>query len=306
MRVYLQPPQPSRGLERIATALRRYAPSTVEVLSFPRNADLTVIYTIGRRDAVWRQVADILSRGKKYAVVQVCLRSTMTPRTDDWLEIWRSAEIVWSYYNLQRAIAMDATNNDDGSVTHDIQYQVFANFYHAPLGVDGSVFYPRDRDSHCSYIVVSSGLSRLSESVRECWLAAEQVDRDYLHIGMKHGPFGGRPDFINDVTDDYLAEHLSDTEFVSGLRRKEGFELPAAEGLLCGARPICFDNEDWRWNYKNWAIYINEGSRQDVVDQLVNIFKQGPLPVTAAEREEAAHWFNWERIVGEFWQRCLQ
>lgn len=313
MKVYLQPPQPSRGLERIATALRRYAPSTVEVLSFPRNADLTVIYAIGRRDAIERQCVDIWRRGKKYAIVQVCLRSTMSPRVDDWLQtpdiklanegfegIWLNCHVIWSYYDLNQACV------DDGwSLEHDGDSMwSIKQYLHAPLGVDGRVFrdgdMPRDH-----YIIATSGNSRLQESVRECLVAAKQVDGRVFHVGNYSPSWEGVRRFSNGMTDEQLALHYSACAFVSGLRRKEGFELPAAEGLLCGARPVCFDSPDWRFNYKGWAEYIEETDRQGVVDQLVQLFRQGARPVTAHEREEAAHWFNWERVCGEFWGRCL-
>lgn len=291
MRIYLQPPQPSRGLQRIADALVRYKPEWVEVVDNEYAADLVVIYAIGRnkqlREWAWR----LRNRKTKYAVIQVCLRSTMNPDVRDWSPLWGHAAVVWSYYDLVRL------GLEDGVCIE------FPNFYHSPLGADASVFYPRDRDEHCSYVIASSGLSRLSESVRECWLAAEAVDRNYLHIGMKHGPFGGRPDFISGVSDDELAEHLSDCEFVSALRRKEGFELPAVEGLLCGARPICFDTPDYRWAYGNHAMYIQEVDRQGVIDQLVQLFKHGAPPVTEEERQRAVERYDWAKITSGFYGR---
>ena len=295
MKVYLTPPQPSRGLQRIADALTRYAPPQVTITTFHDEADLVVIYAIGRRERIAGQTRHLLEKGRKYAVIQVCLRSTMSPFTKDWFEVWRGAELVWSYYDLQRAINID--------VTHGRPYLKLGNFLHAPLGVDSSVFYPRDRPRFY-YIVGTSGLSRLQESVRECMIAAETCDRRVFHLGRQ---VTGK-DFVDcaeGLTDDQLAHRYSGCEFVSGLRRKEGFELPAAEGLLCGARPILFDTPDYRWNYKEWAEYIHEGTRQEVVDQLVQLFKQGARPVIEAERQEAATWFNWERVCGEFWRRCL-
>jgi len=300
MKVYLQPPQPSRGLDRIATALRRYAPSWVEVCEFPRNVDLTVIYVIGRRDAVQRQVAEILSRNKKYAIVQCCLLSTMNPDVRDWIEIWKNAQVLWSYYDLFR-IALD-----DG-----LYIQGMDNFYHAPLGADAQVFYPRPESEwfdgmvtkpSSKFTIASSGLSRLSESVRECALAVNQVDGYLFHLGPV---FTGAAKEVraNGVSDNRLAGFYSGCEFVSGLRRKEGFELPAVEGLLCGARPIVFDSVDYRWNYGNHAEYLYEGARQEVIDQLVELFKRGARPVTAEEREQAVERFNWETIIGGFYER---
>lgn len=305
MRVYLQPPQPSRGLDRIAHALARYAPPQVEVCQFDRNVDLTVIYAIGRRDHIERQCREIVGRGKKYAIIQVCLRSTMSPSTWDWLNIWQGAHLIWSYYDLRRIHEME---DGAGCGYFETQEQMDRSdeylgiFMHAPLGVDSSVFYPQPTSK--DYIIISSGYNRLQESIRECYLAAEAVGMECANLGKEiKQPFVHSYNNIDDAT---LCWLYNKCHFVSGLRRTEGFELPAAEGLLCGARPIVFDTPDYRFNYREFAEYIHEGTRAEVVDQLVQLFKQGARPVSEVEREEAAHWFNWERVCGEFWARCLQ
>ena len=312
MRVYLTPPQPSRGLDRIAHALRRYAPASVEVCEFPRNVDLTVIYAIGRRDHIERQCVDIWRQGKKYVIVQVCLRSTMSPRVDDWLQasdvglysegfegIWLNSHVIWSYYDLDQACV------DDGwSLEHDGDSMFDRDqFYHAPLGADPDVFYPRDMPKQ--YTIATSGYNRLQESIRECALAAGAVNGMVFHLGETRNWYDNII-YANGIDDLQLATRYSMCQFVSGLRRTEGFELPAVEGLLCGARPIVFDTPDYRWNYHEFAEYVHEGSRAEVVEQLVELFKRGARPVGDAELAEARHWFNWERICGEFWNRCLQ
>lgn len=308
MRVYLQPPQPSRGLQRIADALQHYAPSTIEVVDDPTRAQLTVIYAIGRRDHVERQCQEILEQGKKYAIVQVCLRSTMSPSTWDWLNIWQGAHLIWSYYDLRRIHEME---DGAGCGYFETQEQMDRSdsdeylgiFMHAPLGVDSAIFYPRNVPK--AYTIATSGSNKLQESIRECALAAREVNGHVYHLGNPRRWYGNMT-YSNNVDDHRLAAAYSACEFVSGLRRTEGFELPAAEGLLCGARPIVFDTPDYRWNYREFAEFIHEGTRAEVVDQLVQLFKQGARPVGAAELEEARYWFNWERVCGEFWQRCLQ
>lgn len=300
MRVYLTPPQPSRGLQRIADALVRYKPEWVEVVDVALEADLVVLYAIGRCKQTTALAQAIRQGGRKYAVIQVCLRSTMSPRTNDWCEIWSEADVVWSYYDLEQAVRDDYEGYNPGSDFQAHQFREHVTFYYAPLGVDAEVFYDRDMPKH--YVICSSGLSRLSESVRECHLAAEQLDRFSLHLGPKM-ELGRRAYSKADLTDEQLANHYSACEFVSGLRRKEGFELPAAEGLLCGARPIVFDTYDYHWNYGPHAEYIQETDRQGVVDQLVDLFKRGARPVTAEERAAAAQRFNWEKIIEGFYDR---
>lgn len=292
MRIYLTPPQPSLGLERIATALRKYAPPNVSVSTFPRNVDLTIIYAIGRRDAVERQVKNIIRRGDNYAIVQVCLRSTMTPRCDDWLYIWENAAVVWSYYDLDAALRED---NCDGVMER-------FNFYHAPLGADAEVFVA-DPNVKKLFTIATSGLSRLQESVRECRIAAGEVGGCTFHVGPAVYNAPNCIVFSDGCNDNQLAASYQQCSFVSGLRRKEGFELPAVEGLLCGARPILFNSRDYRHWYEPFGEFIEETDRQGVVDQLVELFKRGARPVTAEEREQAVERFNWKTIVEWFYER---
>ncbi len=292
MKIYAEIPQPSRGLDRIRSALVRYCPDDVEFVKDERVADLVVIYAIGRRDRIERQAKQILSRGQRYAVIQVCLRSTMSPSTRDWLAVWQQAEVTWSYYDLEQAM-WDDGNRKGSQVPH---------FYHAPLGADADVFDGAHAGLKANkFIIATSGESRLSESVRECWLAAEAVDREVIHLGPLHPPKHVTP--INNATDGQLAVYYANCEFVSGLRRTEGFELPAVEGLLCGARPIVFDTPDYRWCYGDHAEYVHEGTRAEVVDQLVTLFRRGARGVTEEERADAVERFNWATIIGGFYDR---
>lgn len=290
MKVYLTPPQPSRGLQRIADALVRYAPSGTEFVTDLHAADTVILYAIGRNDAMVEKAHSITMRGQRYAVIQVCLRSTMKPHTCHWWPLWRDAAVVWSYYDLNAAIEVD------GGDTDGLRW----NFYHAPLGADAEVFRVDGNEEERTFVIATSGVSRLSESVRECWLAADAVDGNIVHLGplRREGVLS-----VNNISDAQWADRLVQCQFVSGLRRTEGFELPAVEGLLCGARPIVFDTPDYHWNYGPHAEYLHEGSRQEVVDQLVELFKRGARPVTAEEKEQAVERFNWETIVKGFYER---
>lgn len=302
MKIYLAPPQPSLGLERIRTALTRYAPDDIEIVDDvdDEEADLFVFYAIGRRDSLERQTREILRAGKRYAVIQVCLRSTMRPYVRHWEWLWADAECVWSYYDLEQAVRDDYEGYNPGSDFQVGQFREHVNFYHAPLGADSEVFKVDGQEEERTFTIATSGESRLSESVRECWLAAEAVDGNVVHLGplKRDGVLS-----VNSISDAAWADRLVQCQFVSGLRRKEGFELPAVEGLLCGARPIVFNTPDFHWNYGDHAEYIEEGTRQEVVDQLVELFKRGARPVTAEERAAAVERFNWETIIKGFYER---
>lgn len=292
MRVYLRPPQPSRGLERIAGALRRYLPNGWSEVATQAEASLVVLYAIGRVEQLTDRAIALFKEKRKFAVIQVCLRSTQKPDTLDWAPLWLMAECVWSYYDLVAAIDADGHNSH--------HFERSGIFYHAPLGADPAIFYPRQvpRDT----LICTTGLSRLSESVRECVIAAAKVGGEVFHLGAQLD-LGDHVTCGVDLMDEQVAEEYSACQWVSALRRKEGFELPGIEGLLCGARPITFDTPDYRWCYGDHAEYVREGTRQEVIEQLVELFKRGPRPVTQEEIERARERYDWAKIVGGFYER---
>lgn len=138
--------------------------------------------------------------------------------------------------------------------------------------------------------------------MRECCSAAGRLDRHALHLGEELN--SALVDCRTGLTDISLSDLYSRCEFVSGLRRTEGFELPMAEGLLCGARPVTFDRPHYRRWFGSMADYVQESARDGVVDQLTALFRSGPRPVTPLEREFAVELFSWERVVRGFWERC--
>ena len=288
MRVCILNPKPGCfALMRVKDALMRYAPEDIEFAPADK-ADLTIINVIGRQDGVRRTARNILNKNREYAVIQYCLRSTQKSKTDGWLPLWAGANVVWSYLDLQQAAQIDDVPTSD------------VYFYHAPLGVDAGVFKPLQQKRR--YAICTSGLYR-AESVREAILAAKQVGRKVLHLGpeLNHQDV----ECHSGLTDEEVAEVYNQCEFVSGLRRIEGFELPAAEGLLCGARPIVFDRSHYRKWYKPWAEFIPEGSQMEVIESLASLFKRGARAVTKQERMDAARFFDWRPIVTGFWDRCL-
>lgn len=297
VKIYIDRPTESRALGRIADALQRYAPTDTEFVADERAADLIVLQIIGRQDTVRARMHEILLRKQRYAVVQLVLRSTKRPSTVGWLDVWRHAAVVMSYYDLHAAIL------DDGFVLDAKELQ--PTFYLAPLGVDTTLFQPYIESPPLprSQLVATTGASWLTESVREAQLAARQIGQDAWHLGRVESR--GIRCYPN-VSDEVLVKLYSQTRYVSGLRRLEGFELPAAEGLCCGARPILFEQPHYRRWFGPWAEYIPESpSRQGVIDALVALFSGPYRSVTPEEIDAARQVFNWETIGGGFWRRCL-
>ena len=270
-------------------ALERYAPDDVEIVEYRNDADLVVMHVIGRQDKTTGKARLLLENNQRYAMIQYCVRNTLRPHTSTWLPLWRDATLVWSYYDLEAWCAADWTPFD-------------FSFYHAPLGVDSETFWPREEER--KFIIGTSGHSAVIEGVREAAFATKRVGGTMFHLGRE---LNRGSDIVcqEGMDDNALADILSQCKFVAGLRRTEGFELMAAEGLMCGARPICFDRSHYRQWYAQWAEFIPEGSRDEVIDNLEALFREGVRPVTDEERRAAADLFDWQRVVEGFWKGCL-
>lgn len=297
------PTHHSRAIARIGDALAKYAPCEVSRIpgmrkDTPRSwmvpgeesGDVVVMLVNGLHDHFQAQAERCLSRGQRYAVVQIALRTTRHPHTDQWRELWSKASAVWTYYPLSEWIA------NDGGLPIDFP------FHHAPLGVDASIF-TLGTSAARPFTICTSGFRRNQEGVAECDAAAHAVGGKVFQLGPEFR-MRSETTFLTGIHDVALAAMYRQCQFVSGLRRTEGFELPAAEGLLSGARPVLFDRDHYRAWYDEFGEFVNEGTEKEVTDELTELFRRGPRPVTVEEREVAARRFDWETIVRGFWE-CL-
>lgn len=289
MRVYLELPTQSRGIRRVRDMLVKYKPESVEVVDTPKDAELEIIHVIGRHDSVELRIELLRRAQRPYAMIQYVIRSSMKPHTMDWVRMWENSRLVWSYYDLYALMDEDNTPGE-------------FPFLHAPLGVDTDIFYDKERER--DFIIFASSQHALAEGARECAFAAKAVNMKMFFLGheLRRGD-----DVVckSNLSDEAVANYYSRSEFVSGLRRIEGFELPVIEGLMCGARPIVYDKPHYRRWFNNFAIFIPEGTREEVIDSLIKIFKEGAEPITEKEKILAKDMFNWQTIIGEFWKRLL-
>lgn len=294
MKVYLEPTRRDRGLNRVREALVKYAPPTVKIVDRPELADLEILHIIGRNDQLKKYIEKIKDSGRRYAMIQYVLRSTQKPNTKDWLEMWQNAQVVWSYYHLPSLMEEDELLP---------AYSESFNFYYSPLGVDSQIF--TERPQKRQFAILANSHSYLTESVRECVLAAQEVKQKAIFLGGKESsiePYLG----IRNISDDELADYYSQCRFVSGLRRLEGFEFPVLEGALCGARPIVFDKPHYRKWFSKFAILIPEKPREGVIRELVGVFRDEYYPVTKEEKRYIKENFDWEEIIRDFWGKILE
>lgn len=294
MKVFLNPRHNlSQGIHRVARALRQYAPPDIQIVETPEEADLRIGHVVGQLG-----MQEWCSQGP-YALIQYCLRTaeehlsgtTFDPNSNPglWYPIWRNARLTWSYYDLPSYIMESRGVGMDG-----------IRFYHAPLGVDGTVFKP-SQPPRKLFLIGTSGYVADSESVGECYRATSARSAMLFHLGPNLN-LGAGVVYGNGMTDDILAAFWSQCSFVSGLRRFEGFELPALEGLVCGARPIMFDKPHYTQWFGEHAEYVPEVPSDELVDHLLELVSKPVRPVTPAERSLVVQTFDWKKIVTGFWE----
>ena len=284
MKVYLKVPgHLSKAMFRVADALTRWLPEGVVLTKDPGEADFQVLHVVG--DGI-----DALSNlcTQRYAVIQYCYGTT--PDVEGLDRLWSGAQLVWSYLPI-------------GAIVH-------VPFYHAPLGID-EAFKRQWNGAGRTVGVLTSGYvsGPEAEAIKETALAAAEVGLSVVHLGPEN--VQGMDTYPNNwfsttgISDDDLCFLYQRSRWVSGLRHIEGFELPVIEGLASGVRPIVFDRPDMRQWYNGYAEFVADRSGPALVDDLVQLFKRGPYPVTELERKAVLERFDWEPIARGFWERAL-
>jgi len=181
--------------------------------------------------------------------------------------------------------------------------------YFAPMGADPRVF--RLGTGPRPVGIVTSGFvsGSIAEAIEEVAEAAYETDLTVFHLGPDK-IVGMQPRMeptwssAHGISDFRLSQTFAMSKWVSGLRHVEGFEMPALEGLLCGARPIVFDRPEMRHWFGDHAMFVPECSGQDLIIRLIAILGSAPKPVSFEERATVVERFSWSSVAKGFWD-CL-
>lgn len=275
MRVKVAAPENlSRAMFRVAEQLTLHAPSDVRIVK--DQFDMVILHVIDS-EGLPDLVDKYLDAGIRVAIIQYCFQTTRRKDVAFWKPIWEKCELVWSYYDLPDA----------------------PRFYKSPLGVD-EMFTPRDLPR--LDLAMSSGYVAWSECLTEVAQAVQANGGTMIHLGPNLN-LPGLVRYHLGISDLQLSRLYSSSRYVTGLRREEGFELPLAEGLLCGARPVTFDQPHYRAWFSEFAEFIPEGPPEEVLGHLTELFSTAPRPVSPEEMALARQRFNWETICKGFWER---
>lgn len=277
----------SRSMMRVETAVKQYSPSGVQWVDDWREADLIIEHFIGRDPHMEERIAL-----KPYALYFHCSDQPRFFREhhEYYQRMIGGARWVYSFLPLE----------DEG---------FSGNIILGPNGVDCDLFVPPKTSMPRTNIVLTTGYVASSERIDAMVEASGRIGKRMIHIGgdliQDFGKDVGSFPHVTrmaDISDQELVDLYGRTLYVSGLRRGEGFELPVLEGMLCGARPICFDTSMYRRWFDGLAIFVPELETSDLADVLVGIF-QGPYkPVTQVERDFIAMRYGWETVARQFWR----
>ncbi|MCK4554861.1 hypothetical protein KAU19_07975 [Candidatus Parcubacteria bacterium] len=268
-------------LQRITYDIQRNAPENFEFVHSYEECDILFTHIIGQRE---------IKKDKPYVVFFHCFGLDRGSQVmDKFTEMFKNALMVYTYYPINEFLpSMEGIN-----------------LMRRPWGVDSSIFY-RMPEVPKTYTCLATGYVARTEAILELYRACEAVNGKLLHIG---GSIEKEVGMLNPIyyerhlgiTDNDMRKAYNACQWVSGLRRHEGFEIPALEGFLCGAQPICFDIPIFynHW-FSDFATFIPHSSQEIVTEELIKLFKTKPL-ISSQKMETVKEKFDVNKLSSEFW-----
>jgi len=177
-----------------------------------------------------------------------------------------------------------------------------SNVLETPWGFEPSIFFregwPR------GYKVLATGYVADSEAIDACYDACIQLGVRICHVGgfIRDLPRHSLYERLEGVPDPLLRRLYSSSEYVSGMRREGGFELPVIEGYACGAQPIVFDHSTMKKWYSDFVLYVPPVPRPDLTKALAEILAK---PGGVDPKPEILERFYWKPIMARVWTRLL-
>src|SRR5688572_28617869 len=128
MKAYVREPAGmSRAMARVSFALENHASTSIKFVKDESQAAFVILHVIGWEGLL--EKIDLLKKnGQRFAIIQYCLRTTTQPNLARWLEVWKEAVLVWSYYDLNEILLEEGYP------------ERLTNFYCSPLGAYSDVF----------------------------------------------------------------------------------------------------------------------------------------------------------------------
>ncbi len=257
-----------------------YAPIKYEFIEEPNDADFQILDITRISDKYYLKC-------DKYVLFFHTFGEWAEEDPSQYYDLFKNAMLVYSHIDLAPIYPLI-----NGS-----------KFMIGPWGSQPDVWFKKGEIKNDTYQILCTGEIAETEGIRECVTACDTLQSKMLHVG--HDFRFTNPSYINmnNLSNNAMNEVYNRSKWVSALRRIEGFEKPAIEGLLCGARPICFDTQLYRYWYGDLARYVKEGTEQETYEDILRVMKEEYSPVTPEEMEKAIKKFAWFYVAKRFWER---
>ena len=271
-------PDWGRAFTHISDALHKWTPDGMIWVSKMEEAHVAIVHVVGMGEIVH------LDMKRPTVIVQHCY-FTANPDVADYPNYWEKSLFTTSFHNLP-------------SYT-DRKFQ----FYGMPWGADPDVFKRPDIDVKKDIKIMTTGEIADTECLDKVYNACQHIGHTMYHTGKNFGydtryyqnySLLPEPDFV---------KFLQRSQYVSALRMMEGFELMAVEGLMCGARPITFSTDTYRWFHK-YAYVLDPF--EDIALQLTFILEKEPKPIGEEEYKEIVDTFSWKIIMKGFYNKLTE
>ena len=211
-----------------------------------------------------------------------------------------SEESPAEYYDLFKNAMLVYSHLDLESIYPTIPKE---KFMRGPWGCQPDLWFSEEGSFNDKYEILCTGEIASTEGIRECVGACDMINKKVLHVGHNFNYRNKSYINVSNLQTHEMRKAYNSSKWVSALRRIEGFEKPAIEGLLCGARPICFDTPLYRYWYGDLARYIKEGSENETGNDLLRVLQEEYSPVTTEEMQQAIKKFAWYYVSKNFWER---
>jgi len=277
-------------MERIRTAFIRYRPKDVTFASSLMGDPIHILHWMGqnprqhtKRDEACMSVAT-LPVTKKYIVI-AHIGNPHYPQHD---------------INYQKLLAGALK-----VITFDRRILGYkgSNIIETPWGYEPNIFFKHP----ClkTYKILCTGYVADSEGIDACWDACGKLSSKLCHVGgklpeVKEGRWYDR---FEGISDQEMRRLYNSSEYVSGMRREGGFELPVIEGYACGCQPIVFDQPTMRKYYSDFALFVPNVPRYELTKHLVKLL----LPRKSIKPDpEILKRFRWKTVMAKVWTQILE
>lgn len=257
-----------------------YAPVNYEFVTDPSLADFQILDITRISDKYYL-------RNDKYVLFFHTFGEWVEEDPTEFYDLFNNAMFVYSHIDLASIYPTINKNK----------------FMRGPWGCQPDLWFKKEHLKNDEYQILCTGEIASTEGIRECIAACDGLGSKLLHIG--HNFNYQNNSYVNksNLSANEMNEAYNKSRWVSALRRIEGFEKPAIEGLLCGARPICFDTPLYRYWYEDLARYVKEGTEQETCQDILKVMQEEYAPITSEEINRAIKKFAWFYVARNFWEK---